>query len=76
MNLRCPKCKLWLQDSGAVRIGDMAFPTFECPQCVIETNELGVRSVSPVTFSVDRTGHIIDPATQQPPKWLADLGEG
>lgn len=63
-----------LRDTGAIRVGDVAFPTFECPDCVIEKNQAGKGVQTPVLFSLDRARRVIDPLTQKPPDWLEPMG--
>ena len=59
----CPKCNRTLSKSGEAVVGQEVLPIFQCDECLVHADIMGVVIEVALTFAVDRSGHAFDPAT-------------
>ena len=68
MKIPCPKCGRILQPSGEVAVdADPAMPVYQCDECLVPGEVLGVKMELALTFCVDEKGRAFDPANPDNP---------
>ncbi len=60
---QCPKCGRLLTQSGEAGVGGETFPVFQCDECIVQTDMMGVPVEVALTFAVDGSGKAFDPAS-------------
>lgn len=63
MTFPCPKCGRTLEQSGEFIVGELIMPTFQCDDCIVPRNILGVDTEVNLTFCLDNRGNVCDPAS-------------
>ena len=64
----CPKCGRKLKPSGVVAIdGGPELPVYQCDECLVPGEVLGVKMEMALTFYVDERGRAINPAAPAKP---------
>jgi hypothetical protein len=58
----CPKCGRSLLPAGELTVGDRTFPTYQCDECVVSREVLGLTMDVALTFCVNEHGQAFDPA--------------
>ena len=59
----CPKCGRRLERSGEIQFDGIAYPVFQCDECLVETEMFGEPIEVALTFAVNEDGRPFDPAT-------------
>lgn len=70
----CPKCKRLLQASGVISLEGCrnTLPVYQCDECLMTVDLMGVQTEVAVTFCVDERGRIVDPASPDNELHLTD----
>ena len=64
----CPKCGRLLAPSGVVSVdGGPELPVYQCDECLVMGEVLGVRMETALTFCIDERGRAFKPAAPDLP---------
>lgn len=66
--VKCPKCGRYLDASGEMSIdGKRPRPVYQCDECLVTREALGMKAEVALTFCVDTAGRAFDPANPDEP---------
>jgi hypothetical protein len=64
----CPKCKRALAASGVVAVdGGAELPVYQCDECLVPGEALGVQMELALTFYIDELGRPVNPTAPDEP---------
>ncbi|HEX8913857.1 MAG TPA: hypothetical protein VF796_16025 [Humisphaera sp.] len=58
----CPKCRRSLAPSGVATVDGAELPVYQCDECLVAVDFLGMREEQALTFAVTPDGRAVDPA--------------